>query len=61
MRSADLVIAIELVGDIVVVQAGLQDKRSGFRQDVGGGQRGIYHQILHLLPGNIVADGDGGI
>ena len=53
-------VGVELVADVEVVQGGLEHERRPLPADPCGGAGRLQHQLVHLAPGHVVADGDGG-
>ena len=51
-------VGIQFVGDVEVVEAGLQNERGGIREDAFDTTRGGDEQFMHLLPRYVVADRD---
>ena len=54
-------VSVQLVRDEEIIQCRLQYEGCRLLQNVIGGQRRAYQQLMHRLPRGVVADGDGGM
>ncbi len=59
MREGVSGVGVDLVGDVEVVEAGLEDEGSRVGEDAAGAAGGGDEEGVDLAPGCVVADADG--